>query len=242
MTAQVKARLTEECFLLTTCYGPADDRRKEEFLQEMLSLKPVAGLPWLILGDFNLIYKASDKNNLNLNRRLMGKFRAALDQCELMEICLQNRRYTWTNERENPTMVRLDRAFCNSDWEVLFPHYALHALSTGASDHCPILLSRQESVPRMARFRFEDHWLHTDGFHETVQQAWSKHQDGSALSVLRKKLSETAKELWKWSKPLFSNARLQLHIAHEVIMRLEMAQDKRQMSGEEAQLRGDLKL
>ena len=99
--ARVRMLISDACFSLTTCYGPTDDRRKEEFLQEMISSKPPAGTPWLIMGDFNLIYKASDKNNLNLNRRLMGKFRAALDDCELMAICLQNRKFTWSNEREN---------------------------------------------------------------------------------------------------------------------------------------------
>jgi hypothetical protein len=33
----------------------------------MMMLKPSAGVAWLITGDFNLIYQASDKNNLNLN-------------------------------------------------------------------------------------------------------------------------------------------------------------------------------
>lgn len=187
ISATVVVLSSTASFRLTTCYGPADDRRKEDFLLEMKSTRPVAGTPWIILGDFNLIYKASDKNNLNLNRRLMGRFRAALDECELMEICLQNRRYTWSNERQRPTLVRLDRAFCNGEWELLFPNYALHALSTGVSDHTPILLTRQDVVTRKARFRFEDHWMHVDGFMETVQQAWSKQQSGSALTIFRKK-------------------------------------------------------
>jgi endonuclease/exonuclease/phosphatase family metal-dependent hydrolase len=194
------------------------------------------------MGDFNLIYKASDKNNLNLNRRLMGKFRAALDACELMELCLQNRKFTWSNERGNPTLVHLDRAFCNAAWELLFPNYALHALSTGVSDHTPIMLTRHVTVPRRATFRFEDHWLRTDGFIEVVQQAWAKQQTGSAHTVLRKKLSETAHTLRRWSKPLFSNARLQLHIANEVIMRLDMAQERRLLSVAELALRRELKL
>jgi hypothetical protein len=42
----------------------------------------------MIIGDFNLIYQATDKNNLNLNRRLMGKFRRTLDECELIEMTL----------------------------------------------------------------------------------------------------------------------------------------------------------
>jgi hypothetical protein len=194
------------------------------------------------MGDFNLIYKADDKNNLNLNRRLMGRFRAALDECELLEICLQNRKYTWSNEREHLTLVRLDRAFCNSEWELLFTNFALHALSTRVSDHTPILLTRQDRRPRKASFKFEDHWLRTDGFIEVVQQAWSKQQSGSALTVIRKKLTETARALRRWSKTLFSNARMQLHIANEIIMRLEIAQEKRLLSTAESTLRTKLKM
>jgi len=242
ISAVVTMLLSNVTFLLTTCCGPADDRRKEEFLQEMISIKPALHVPWLIMGDFNLIYKASDKNNLNLNRRLMGKFRAALDECELMEICLQNRKFTWSDERDSPTLVCLDRAFCNADWELLFPNFALHALSTGASDHCPILLSRQDVVPRKAIFRFENHWLSIGGFSEVVQQAWNKVQTGSALTILKKKLRETARALRIWSKPLFSNARLQLHIANEIILRLDIAQETRQLSTEENILQADLKL
>lgn len=197
ISALVSLLTTGTTFRLTTCYGPADDRRKEDFLQEMLSLKPANGVPWLIIGDFNLIYQASDKNNLNLNRRLMGKFRAALDDCELLEICLQNRRFTWSNERENPTMVCLDRAFCNADWETLFPNFTLQAMSTGASDHCPIILSPQLNIPRKAIFKFESHWVHIHSFKEVVLNAWSKQHSGSAISVLRncegaEKLEQTA--------------------------------------------------
>lgn len=55
-------------FLLTTCYGPSDDRRKDEFLAELQTIKPAGAIPWMIIGDFNLIYQAADKSNLNLNR------------------------------------------------------------------------------------------------------------------------------------------------------------------------------
>lgn len=111
ISAMVRVSSMNASFLLTTCYGPADDSRKDEFLAEMQDIKPNTAIPWMIIGDFNLIYQATDKNNLNLNRRLMGKFRRTLDECELMEMTLQNRRYTWSNERENPTLVRLDRFF-----------------------------------------------------------------------------------------------------------------------------------
>lgn len=237
ISATVRVLMSNNSFKITTCYGPADDGRKEEFLGVMMMLKPVTGTAWLITGDFNLIYQASDKNNLNLNRRLMGKFRAAIAECELLEVCLHNRRFTWSNERENPTMVKLDRAFCNSEWELLFPNFALNAVSAGTSDHCPIVLMCQDKVPRKASFKFEAHWLHVQGFRETVQLAWNKEHRGPALSVLRAKLDDTAKALRAWSKPLFSNVRLQLHIALEVIMRLDTAQEGRQLSGDEQVLK-----
>lgn len=128
LTAMVTLRLTNFSFLLTVVYGPSTDVDKPRFLTELEVIKPADSVPWLCLGDFNLIYSAQDKNNLNLNRCFMGMFRRTLDQCELLEIALQNRKYTWSNERQCPTLVRLDRVFCNKDWDLAFPSICLHAV------------------------------------------------------------------------------------------------------------------
>jgi len=63
-------------------------------------------------GDFNLIYQVEDKNNTNLDRAMMGRFRRFLDEVKVKEIPLLRRKYTWSNERSSPTLVRLDRTFC----------------------------------------------------------------------------------------------------------------------------------
>uniref|UniRef100_A0A453B0Z5 Endonuclease/exonuclease/phosphatase domain-containing protein n=2 Tax=Aegilops tauschii subsp. strangulata TaxID=200361 RepID=A0A453B0Z5_AEGTS len=86
ITAKVSKTQGDDSFWLTTVYGPTDDTRKEDFLAEMVRAAPPMGEPWMINGDFNVIYEARDKNNLNLNRRLMGRFRAALDRAHLREI------------------------------------------------------------------------------------------------------------------------------------------------------------
>jgi len=56
------------------------------------------------------------------------------------------------------------------------------------------------------------------------------------------KLQATAKALRVWSKQLIPNAKLQLHMALEVILRLDEAQEYRQLSPEEQTLRKSLKL
>lgn len=45
---------------------------------------------WMILGDFNLILEAQDKNNAHLNRQFMGRFRQAVDDLELKEVHLND--------------------------------------------------------------------------------------------------------------------------------------------------------
>jgi exonuclease III len=130
-------------FLMTTVYGPADEARKPAFLIELQQLKPPAQTTWLVVGDFNMIYQTSDKNNLNLNRRLMGTFRQAINLCQLSEYNLQNRQFTWSNEREEATLVRLDRCFCNKEFDLVLSDHNLIALSSSLSDHCPILICQQ---------------------------------------------------------------------------------------------------
>jgi len=64
-TVRLKECGTE--FIITTVYGLSKDLFKPAFLNELKELKPEAQRRWLVLGDFNLIYRAWDKNNRNLN-------------------------------------------------------------------------------------------------------------------------------------------------------------------------------
>jgi exonuclease III len=95
---------------------------------------------------------AQDKNNMNLNRHMMGKFRRLLNNLELKELYLNGRRYTWSNEREQATLERLDRVLSTVDWEMIFPASLLSALSSSTSDHCPLLLNLEAPFQREGGF------------------------------------------------------------------------------------------
>jgi hypothetical protein len=79
---------------LTCVYGPQAEADKIAFLDELRDIRGSHQGPWALCGDFNMIYRAEDKNNGNLNRRMMGRFRRFLNDCELKEIYLHGRRYT----------------------------------------------------------------------------------------------------------------------------------------------------
>jgi exonuclease III len=74
---------------LTCVYGPQQDHDKIQFLQELRDVRAQCSGPWLVLGDFNLIYKEEDKNNSNLNRAMMGRFRRWINDLGVSEIPLQ---------------------------------------------------------------------------------------------------------------------------------------------------------
>ncbi|XP_073360156.1 uncharacterized protein [Aegilops tauschii subsp. strangulata] len=212
ITAKVSAVQCSSSFWLTTVYGPADDARKEAFLAELINAAPPSGEPWLITGYFNVIYEARDKSNLNLNRRIMGQFRRAIDSACLKEIKCKNRRFTWSNERESPTLVSIDKIFCNSEWDALFPNHMLMAASTACSEHCPLLLANAAPPARRPSFKFESFWTRFPRFQETVERAWQRPVASSCpIATLKLKLKRTAFYLRIWARSLFSDAKAKIN-------------------------------
>jgi hypothetical protein len=150
-----------------------------------------------VVGDFNLIYKEEDKNNSNLNRAMMGRFRRWINDMEVTEIPLHGRKYTWTSSFTNAsrTLVRLDRMFCSLDWEK-FPGCLLQSHASSDSDHCPLILGLQDIIGAKQRFHFEAFWPSLDGFLDAVRDAWESVQPSQCpLQTLALKLKATARGL-----------------------------------------------
>lgn len=184
--------------------------------------------PLVIVGDFNLIMRMEDKNNSNVNRGLMTAFRRFLSEVQLKDMYLHGRRYTWSNEQQNATMVKLDRVLYNEQWNTAFPNCLLQGLSTSALDHCPLILVTNNSFKPCRQFRFENMWTKWDGFQDTVQSAWTSvnYTEDEFLS-LNKKLTATAKALKAWSSRRCSDLKLCSAIVSELVLRLDIAMDNR---------------
>jgi hypothetical protein len=126
LSLKLQHQVAPSAWWITIVYGPQGDHEKLLFLQDLHSIRSGHVGPWVFCGDFNLIYKAEDKNNTCLNhRRLMGVFHSFLEELELSELHLQDRLYTWSNEHVHPTLSHIDHAFACSLWLGLYPHHAL---------------------------------------------------------------------------------------------------------------------
>jgi hypothetical protein len=214
---------------------------KLQFLQEVRDFRGSCPGPWILAGDFNLIYK-EDKNNDNYNWAMMGRFRRLINDLAIKEIPLHGRKYTWSNQQTNPTLVKLDRVFCSMDWEDLFPNCLLQSMASEDSDHCPLLLGLQDNKSGRRRFHFESFWPKLEGFQDTIADAWASVQAGPCpFLTLDLKFKAATKALQSWSDRTVGHVNSQLALAREILHQLEIAQDSRTLSPKENWLKNSLK-
>lgn len=172
---------------------------------------------------------------------MLGRFRRFVDELEMKEVPLIGCRYMWSNEREAPTLVKLDRVLCTPDWDMLFPD-CLQSHATEMLDHCPRILGFRDGVKGKRRFHFESFWPQLPGFHEAVAASWEETVDAPCpLERFSFKLKRLSRALQSWSHRQVGHIKKQLQLAKEILHRLEIAQDSRCLSPDEKWLRGELK-
>ena len=92
-------------------------------------------------------------------------------------------------------------------------------------------------------FTFENCWPSLSGYNEIVQEAWSQPvHEIDPINKLIAKMQKTARALKAWSRLQIGDLKLQLHLALEVVLRLDKAQELRILSQAEHDLRIALKL
>ena len=112
---------------------------------------------------------------------------------------------------------RIDRAFINTEWNVLFPEVIVRHLERIHSDHCPIMLSlAREPIIRLTRpFRFQPIWLSYSDFVGVVSDVWS---EAPSLPSAVTKFEVRVKD---WTKKHFGNI---LHRKNKIRARLRGVQ------------------
>ena len=153
---------------------PDEDRDKVLLLEELEAIRDACPGPWVLTGDFNLILNEADKSNDKVDRANLRRFRRTVAALELQDLHLHERCFTWSNEHENPTLVRLDRVLVSLDWDTLFPNTHLRGLGSEASDHCALLLQTNMGQMSKARFHFEVFWPKFEDYDEFIVQAWKR--------------------------------------------------------------------
>jgi hypothetical protein len=137
----------------------------------------------------------------------------------------------------------IDRVFIPNEWDAIFLDHELHSLSSLYSDHAPLLLRTEDEIQGRKHFHFCSFWPHLLGFHDVVTRAWHCLLGNvSTFTRLDYLLCNTVKFLESWSDKTIGNIRIQLEIAKELVLHLEIVQDSRQLNVGKEDLRKHLKL
>jgi hypothetical protein len=73
-------------------------------------------------------------------------FNSTINDLALIELPLVDCSYTWSNRRDEPTLIRMDHCFVKTDWDAIFPNSSLTSCPCFVSETPTMSLSR--SRPR----------------------------------------------------------------------------------------------
>ncbi|XP_073368012.1 uncharacterized protein [Aegilops tauschii subsp. strangulata] len=105
--------------------------------------------------------------------------------------------------QEAPLLEKLDWCFTSEDWTNKYPSTFAIPLAKTVSDHVPIKIQIESSIPRANIFRFENFWLEHHQFKEVVSSIWSQEVEASdSAKVIATKFKRPRKGLKNWAKNL----------------------------------------
>lgn len=223
---------------VSNVYAPCAPELRPEFFDELQSVGSSISGPWLLVGDFNIAVRPEDRSGGDFDAALAAAFCDVLSHLALQELPLPDRRYTWSNMQELPTLVRLDRAFINLAWATNLFNTTPRADVRVTSDHSPLVISAPARAPASTIFRYEKCWALKPSHREFVAVVWAR-----PCNHLRDPAKRIARKL-KWVRADSKRwARLQCHpdrIAarcREVINFLDCVEERRWLSVAESLFR-----
>jgi Endonuclease/Exonuclease/phosphatase family len=233
-------------FLLTNVYGPIDDSRRSDFFNELRLIRMISDLPWIILGDFNVLRSQDETTGGPRPLGPMTNFNDLIDELNLVEIPLQGRKYTFSNQQPNPTLSKLDRAFLSSDWNngplgQFYP--VLIDLPKTTSDHSPLKLSftrYSQNIPRP--FHFERFWFNFSEVNDIVIAAWNlPNPPTNPTKRILTKFKILRAQLTSWERKKFKQKNTALVRSKWVVQLLDRVEERRSLNTIEINLRIRLK-
>ena len=94
---------------LLAVYGPAYEELKDNFLAEMAAWCNMVSMPYIIGGDFNIIRNCGEKNKMSLLPHSSSIFNSVIQVLGLREITMTGGKFTWSNNQNPPTLLKLDK-------------------------------------------------------------------------------------------------------------------------------------
>ncbi|KAL8511091.1 hypothetical protein ACS0TY_017786 [Phlomoides rotata] len=227
-------------YMIVNIYGPNSGAQRKELWETLQALVWQNGLEAIyIIGDFNTTREESDRvgraNSWDRNKK--DKFNNFIEGCDLTEIQLVGRRYTWYRP-DGTCESKLDRMLVNTNWLNKWPGEILRGGKRSLSDHVPIYIEgcKKDWGPRPLK-NFNQ-WIQHLGYKGLIERVWSTSlKQGWTSFVIKEKLKEVKAELKVWSKEVFQGMDRKIELKKEEIEILDILDDTFGLEDEEMRIR-----
>ena len=109
MSCRFKCCEDDFCWNFIGAYGPTLKKEKEDFWDELGTVRGLWGGPWCVVGDFNVVRFLVESSRGGRLTYLMRIFLESIEHLELRDLPLQGGSFTWNGKLNNQSHSRLDR-------------------------------------------------------------------------------------------------------------------------------------
>ncbi|XP_042962710.1 uncharacterized protein LOC122296986 [Carya illinoinensis] len=166
-------------------------------------------LPWMVMGDFNIIRNDSKRRGGRPRLALaMEEFNSWVGSCGLLDMPSCGNSLSWCNGHSGRSRhwARLDRCLFNTAALDAFPGANMEYLARTSSDHAPMAVSLENQLIRYGfpSFKFQQMWVSHAQFFDCVSHSWNGDDvGGSPLYMLVTKLKRLKIALRTWNNHTF---------------------------------------
>ncbi|KAL4322009.1 hypothetical protein AHAS_Ahas14G0167600 [Arachis hypogaea] len=125
-------------------------------------------------------------------------FRTWINDMELIDLALNDRKYTWFREQ---SCSRIDRSLVSLGWLDAYPETCLRGGPRGLSDHFPLIMEDSRKFDGPRPFRSLDSWFTHEWFLRIVKEEWR----GLGNIQFLEKMKALSVPLRIWHKQHFGN-------------------------------------
>lgn len=224
--------------LITNVYGPRIDQLKLAFINEIRFLASLVNYPWIIEGDFNLVRWLIDRSGNQRSFTLMSLFNDLIRELEVIDIPLQNWRFTWCSNRPDPSHSKIDRIFVAPELSLQFSLLTLQAMEVLVSDHAPLLLTCKNETSTRRIYIMELFWLSNPEANKIILETWcSANRSLNVLQRFTNNCERMHKRLRDWHCQNFDEIEKQMQFCKKTIQFFDQIEEQRKLEKYEYKFR-----
>ncbi|GJW18232.1 RNA-directed DNA polymerase, eukaryota, reverse transcriptase zinc-binding domain protein [Tanacetum coccineum] len=160
------------------------------------------GLPWVIMGDFNVTLKLEEHSaSSSVISCDMQDFIDCVNLIEVEDVCMTSMYYTWIKSPSNPStsiLKKLDRIMANEEFISKYNQAFVVFHPFMISDHSHVVLTISNSISKKKKsFKIANFVADKKEFMDLVENHWHEEVEGFHMFRLTKKLKLLKKHIKK---------------------------------------------